>query len=188
MELTKSKKIKLDKKEALVRVLSSHKDFVISNFVGISVADQTKLRTRLRAKNSVLKVVKNNLFYLALKEVGSYEHVLENVEKDLKGPVSVAFVNSEFSSVSKVLLDYSKDVEGFTLKSGCLDGVYLSLSDVKDVANLPSREELLTMIARGLNAPVTKIARGMKEVMTSLALAIEAVAKKKNNDGSGANE
>ena len=169
---------KIDKKEVIKLTLKDRKNFVVSNFVGLDVAEQNKLRNQLRQKGSVLKVVKNNLFYLALKEDGNYNQSLDKIEKDLKGSIGVAFVAGEFSAVSKVLLDYSKTIDKFKVRSACLDGAYLPLEEIKDLANLPSREELLTMIARGINSPATQIARGLKEIISSLARGIKAVGEK----------
>jgi large subunit ribosomal protein L10 len=62
-----------------------------------------------------------------------------------------------------------------------MDGQYLKASEVKAIETLPSREELLTVIGRGLNTPATKIAVGMKEVIASLARGIKAVGEKNGN-------
>ncbi len=175
MPVTAVKKQKVEKFKSL---LSSHSNFVLTSCVGLGVPQQNEVRAELRSKGAVFKVIKNRIFQLALKEAGGYTELEESLSKDLNGPVTVAFSAENFSVISKLLLEYDKKIPGLKVKSGCFEGAYMDLGGVKEMACLPSREELLTVIARGLNAPATKIAMGLREVMVSLARGIKAVGEK----------
>ena len=173
--------VKVKKVSELQEILESRSDFIIASCTGIGVPEQNSLRSKLREKSASLKVVKNKLFYVALKSSkahGGSSTLMEELAKDLKGPVSVAFAGDDFPGVSKTLLEYAKDTPGLSLKSGCLDGSYLNLPELKELARLPSRQELLAAIGRALNAPASNIARGIQEVMASLARGIRAVGEK----------
>ena len=173
--------VKTKKVSELQELLQTHSDFVIASCSGMGVPEQNELRSQVRKREGTLRVVKNNLFYVALKNStahAQFSSTVEEIAKDLKGPVSVAFAGDDFSGISKALLEYAKSASGLSLKSGCLDGAYLNLNEVKELANLPSRQEMLAIIGRGLNTPATKIARGMKEVIAALARGIKAMGEK----------
>ena len=175
---------KAKKVSELQELLESRSDFIIASCTGLGVPEQNELRLQVRKKEGTLKVVKNNLFYVALKSSKLYGEssaaaaVVEEIAKDLKGPVSVAFAGEDFPGISKTLLEYAKKNSGLSLKSGCLDGSYLNLNEVKELASLPSRQEMLAIIGRGLNTPAAKIAKGIQEIIASLARGIKAVGEK----------
>lgn len=162
----------------LKELLSERSNFVVTTYSGLTVDEISDLRGQIREKGARLKVVKNNLFQLALKEGEAYSKLGDSMASVLKGPVAVTFVDEDFPSVSKLLVDYAKKQDKVEIKSGCMDGEFLEKKDVEAVANLPSREELLAIIGRGLNTPATKIATGMNQIISSLARGIKAVGEK----------
>ena len=183
--------IKRKKVEELKKIINERSDFIIVDCSGINVPKQNDLRLRIRKDGGQLKIVKNTLFHEALKQKASESankeggvsfsnEIVKEFAKDLKGPVSLAFAGKNFPGLSKSLLDFSKEVSVVKIKSACLKGAYLDVASVSQMASLPSQEEILTMIARGLNAPATKIALGIKELMSALARAIKAVSEKNN--------
>ncbi len=169
---------KVEQVNELKAMLSERSNFVVTTYSGLTVEEITELRGQVRAKGARLKVVKNNLFRRVLQEDSKYEGVLEGTIKVLEGPVAITFVDEDFPSVSKLLVDYAKKSEKVDVKSGCMEGEFLDGSAVKAVANLPSREELLAIIGRGLNTPATQIATGINQIMSSLARGIRAVGEK----------
>ncbi len=170
--------LKIKKVEEIKNILKEKENFVIITYGGIGVPAQNDLRFKISQKQSVLKVVKNNLFWRALCDVEAYANTTKDFEKDLKGSLAVAFVSGNFQPLSKLLLDHGKKEAKIKVKSACLEGKYLSFNEVTELANLPSREDMLAIIARGLNTPVTKLARGLQEIIATLARGIEEVAKK----------
>ena len=171
--------VKIAKIKQIRELLEERPNFILSNVSRLDVATQNKLRADLSSKKVTLKVVKNNLFHIALKEKEAYKNAIEPIQNDLKYQIFIAFVGAEFSSAAKLLLDVKKEVEGLDVKSGCFEGNYIDLNEIKEYANLPSHEELLVIIARGVNTPATKLATGLKEIIASLARGIKAVAEKR---------
>lgn len=169
---------KIEQVNELKAMLSERGNFVVTTYSGLSVEEITALRGQVRAKGARMKVVKNNLFRRVLQENPAYEAVVEGTVKILEGPIAVTFVSEDFPSVSKLLVDYAKKSEKVQVKAGCMEGEFLDKAGVDAVANLPSREELLAIIGRGLNTPATKIATGINQIMASLARGIRAVGEK----------
>lgn len=162
----------------LKEILSKHKDFVATTYSGLNVVEMGELRSAVREKQGRVKVIKNNLFRLALKESPVHKDAAEKIGEQLIGPVAVTFMDGDFSAASKAIVDFSKKINKVSIITGCMDGKCLDKTEVQAIANLPSREQLLTIIGRGLNTPATKIAIGMKEIMAGLARGIKAVGEK----------
>ncbi|HMU82461.1 MAG TPA: 50S ribosomal protein L10 [Leptospiraceae bacterium] len=162
----------------LKEILSKHANFVVTTYSGLSVVDMGELRSAVREKDGRVKVVKNNLFRIALKESAVHASAADAISDKLKGPIAVTFAGADISAISKALVDFSKKNNKVEVITGFLEGKKLDKAEVQQIANLPSREQLLTIIGRGLNTPATKIAIGMKEVITSLARGIRAVGEK----------
>jgi large subunit ribosomal protein L10 len=151
---------------------------VVATYSGLSVAELSNLRKEMREKKSKMKIVKNNIFKIALKESARHSGVAAQMDSVLKGPVAVVFTDTNLPSVSKTLVEYSKKSDKVQIRGGYMDGRFLNSKEVIQIAELPSREELLSIIARGINTPAQKIAYGINEVMSSLARAIKAVGEK----------
>ncbi len=165
--------------EELTATLQRGQGFIVSTYSGLNVAQLRNLRAQLREKEGQFKVVKNRIFYLSLKQDKNYQAVAEQLLKQLHGPLALTFTGANFPAVSKVLFDYSKSSSKLQVKAGYFEGAYLDSKAVSEMAALPGREELLAMIARGLQAPATAIANGLQQVITALARGIQAVAEKK---------
>ena len=175
------KKIAPRKIEGLAEIkerLAASENFVLTTYSGLNVVEMGDLRSKIREKNSSMKVIKNNLFKIALRESSAHKELAEMLDADLKGPVAVVFAGSELPAVSKTLVEYSKKESKFQVKIGCMDGKILAKDEIVQIATLPSREELLAKIAGGLNAPVSQIASGMNQIISGLARAIQAVGEK----------
>ncbi|TGK12249.1 50S ribosomal protein L10 [Leptospira fletcheri] len=172
-----------EKHEAVAQLkgkLEESSDFILASYSGLTVEEITGLRAKLRKEGSEMKVVKNNLFLLALKE--SEKHKDKNIAfgPEYQGPLAAIFSNENLPSVAKVLKEYAKANKNLILKAGYLDGSVLDANGVEAIAGLPSREQLLAQIAGGLNGPARSIASGVNQIIASLARAIQAVAEKNN--------
>jgi large subunit ribosomal protein L10 len=169
--------------EEITKILQEKPNVLMTTYSGLTVEQLTELRKKIREKNGTLKVVKNNLFKIALKNSHQHEFEgkVEEIEKTLFGPIAVVFAKDELPSIAKILVEESKKEEKIQLKGGYFEGKFLDQKEVKNIAGLPTKEELLTMIARGLNTPAQKIAIGINEIITKLARGIKAVAEKNNS-------
>lgn len=141
---------------------------VLVDYKGINVEQDTKLRKSFREAGVRYEVVKNTLLKLAVREAG-----LDELESVLDGTTALATSNDDAVAPAKIFKDFVKENSTLQIsfKSGFADGKVLSLDEINNLADLPSREALLTMVASALLGTV----RG-------LAVALNAVAEK-NGDG-----
>ncbi|MDX1959059.1 MAG: 50S ribosomal protein L10 [Leptospiraceae bacterium] len=158
--------------------LEKQPNFILASYSGLSVQSLQDLRRQLRKMGCSVKVIKNNLFLRALKE--SSQHTGKTIQfgPEYKGPLAAIFSNEELPQAAKLCKDFKKTNDVFDLKAGYFSGEVLDSKGVEGIAGLPSREELLSIIARGINTPATQIASGMNQIMASLARGIQAVAEK----------
>ena len=170
------KQYKIDEVSDLSQRLDERKNIILTNYSGVKVKSLNELRARLREKDAEYKVVKNNLFKLALKEKG-----YENLDEHLKGPIAVAFAGEQFGEIAKVLKDFVTEEEKFSYSIAVFDNVLYSEDQVKQIADLPSQEVLLGQVMSMVNGPASGIAIGMNQIMSSLARGIKAVAEANNN-------
>ena len=119
------------------------KSVVMFDYRGLSVAEVTELRRKLRENDADYKVYKNTLTKRALDELNI------NMDEYLAGPSAITFGKDELSIV-KVLSDFAKDHNALELKAGIIEGKVAGLEDLKNYAAIPSRDMLLTMLAAGL--------------------------------------
>jgi large subunit ribosomal protein L10 len=169
------KQYKVDEVALLVSKLKEKGNVILTNYSGIRVKDLSRLRKTLRSKNAEYRVVKNTLFKRALKEVG-----LEGLDDHLKGPVGVTFLESQIAEVAKILKDFSKEVDKFRYSAGLLDKVVYNEDQIKTIADLPTKDVLLSQTMSLINGPARGIAYGMNQIMASLARGINAVAEARN--------
>ncbi|WP_027410225.1 50S ribosomal protein L10 [Anoxybacteroides tepidamans] len=143
------------------------KSTIIVDYRGLNVAEVTELRKQLREAGIEFKVYKNTLTRRALAEVG-----LEGLDEVLTGPNAIAFSNEDVVAPAKILNDFAKTHEALEIKAGVIEGNVATVEDVKALANLPSREGLLSMLLSVLQAPIR-----------NFALVTKAVAEKKEEQG-----
>ncbi|TFD99330.1 50S ribosomal protein L10 [Jeotgalibacillus sp. R-1-5s-1] len=140
---------------------------VIVDYRGLSVAEVTELRKQLREAGVEFKVYKNSMTRRAAEAAG-----LEGLSESLTGPNAIAFSAEDVVAPAKILNNFAKNHEALELKAGVIEGNVASLEQVKALADLPSREGLLSMLLSVLQAPI----RG-------LAVATKAVADQKEEQG-----
>lgn len=120
------------------------------------------------------KVFKNTLTSRAAKAEN-----IEGLDQYLSGPTAMAFSYNDYAAPAKILTEFAKDHKKLELKAGILDGKVIDLDSVKDLANLPSREELLGKVAGMLQAPVRGLVTVLSGPLRNFAYAVEAVRKQK---------
>ena len=132
---------------------------VVVDYLGITVEQATNLRTELRNAGVQFAVVKNSILSRAAKEAG-----LEGMDDIFKGPSAVAFSNEDVVAPAKILADFAKKVEALEIKAGVIVGKVSSKEEIEDLAKLPNREGLLSMLLSVLQAPVRNTALAFKAV------------------------
>ena len=152
----------LNQKKAKVEELSEKfkkaKMIVLTEYRGISVEDDTKLRAQVRADGNEYVVVKNSTIVYALKAAG-----IEGIDS-LEGPTAVVMSKEDYLEPSKVIYKYSKDNEFYQIKGGVIDGKVMTTEEIITLAKLPSRETLLSMLAGALLGNISKVAVALNEV------------------------
>ena len=146
----------LSQKKAKVEELSEKfkkaKMIVLTEYRGITVEDDTKLRAQIRANGDEYVVVKNSTISYAAKEAG-----IEGLE-ELEGPTAVVIGYEDYVNAAKVVNDFAKDHEFYTIKTGVMDGKKIEVAEVKKLASLPSKETLYSMLASALLGNIRNLA------------------------------
>ncbi len=154
--------------------LSKVQGAVIADYRGLDVATITELRKQLREAGVEFKVLKNTLTILAAREVG-----LDDLEQFLTGPTAIAFGYDDPVTAAKIISDFAKKNKDLEIKGGLVEGKVLDANGVKALADLPSREVLLSMVLRGMQAPIAGMVNVLQGNIRNLVYALEAVRKKK---------
>uniref|UniRef100_UPI002FE3A9AD 50S ribosomal protein L10 n=1 Tax=Phenylobacterium sp. TaxID=1871053 RepID=UPI002FE3A9AD len=145
---------------------------VVTHYMGLTVAEMTDLRGRLREQGAQLKVVKNTLAQKALDGA-----IGEAGDSLFKGPVAIAFAPDPVSA-AKVATQYAKDNDKFTVVGGFMGQQVLDKASVTALASLPSLDQLRGKIIGLLQAPATKVAGVLQAPAGQLARVFNAYATK----------
>ncbi len=145
-----SKEQKEEMLKQLIEKMKEAKSIVFTVLKGVSVADQQKLRRALRERNAELKVTKKTLIRLAAKEIG----VEEISDEALEGQIAVTFSYGEPTTGPQEINKIAKTSKNVVLKGGIFEGRALGLAEVKELADLPSREVLLAKLMGTFMAPL----------------------------------
>ncbi len=132
---------------------------LLTDYRGITVDDVTKLRNDLRETNSEYKVIKNNIIKRALNVNG--ENGLDEV---LSGPTALIVAEEDYLTPLKAIYKFAKDNEFYKIKGGIVEGKVLSVEELITLAKLPSRQELLGMLAGALLGNISKVAVALDQV------------------------
>lgn len=143
---------------------------VAADFRGLSVAALADLRGKLREADAEMTVVKNTLSKRAADQVGR-----DALVPYLTGPTGLVWVNGDPAAAAKVLSDFAKAHDVFSVRGGILDGEDLPEGSIKALAALPSRDVLLARLAGGIAAPLTGLAGGLQALITTMARTLAAV-------------
>ena len=143
------------------------------DYQGLSVAEITNLRLRLRPLGGSCKIAKNTFVRLAVEDDKNWQ----SLQSILKGSNALILVKEDFGSVIKAYKSFQKDTKKTELVGGVLEGQTLTKQQVEALGDLPSKEQLIAQIAGGINALATKLALGIKEVPSSLARGIKAYSE-----------
>ncbi|MFN5861131.1 MAG: 50S ribosomal protein L10 [Pseudanabaena sp.] len=168
----------LEQKKALVSEISQEFDgtklVIVIDYATLSVAEITKLRRSLRPTGTVCRTTKNTLLKQAISDTPEWQPL----EKFLVGSSACLFVKDDIGGAVKAYQAFLKESKKTELRGGVLEGRALSPKDLQAIADLPSKEVLISQIAGAINAVTAKIAIGIKEVPQSLGRAIKAVSEK----------
>ena len=160
--------------ESLKKTFSESGSVILLSFQRVSVPDITDLRSRIRESEGGYEVVKNTLALRAAEGTP-----LVQVKEHFSGPTAMAYTKSDPVSLAKVLKEFVKSHQGMAFKGGVLDGRVIDEQQVESLADLPSREELLSKVLFLLNAPLTRLARALQSPVRNLAVVLNQLAEKR---------
>ena len=165
--------LSLEQKQAIVTEvaakLATAQAVIVAENRGLDVGAVTGLRVKARKSGLYLRVLKNTLARRAVKGTP-----FEPLSGQLSGPLMYGIAQDPVAG-AKVLADFAKDHERFVIMGGALPNAVMSAKDIKALATMPSREELLAMLVGTMQAPIAKLVRTMNEVPGKFVRALAAV-------------
>lgn len=147
---------------------------IMTDYRGLSVAELTDLRKKLRAVDGEFRVVKNTLFKLAaadllpVDQLGAY----------LAGPTAIGFAKGDPVAATKVIVDFIKDHKQISLKGGVMDGVVYDAAQVDALSKIPSREVLISQMLGSLNGPISGFVGTLNGILGNFVFTLQAIADK----------
>ncbi|MDR4650810.1 MAG: 50S ribosomal protein L10 [Nitrosomonas sp.] len=170
--------LNLDEKKAIVAEVSAHvasaQAIIMAEYRGMEVGQMTQLRAKAREAGIYFRVVKNSLVRRAVKDT-PYAALADH----MVGPLAYG-ISSDPVAAAKVLHEFSRDNEKLVIKVGAMGGKIMFLEDVRALATLPSREELLSKLLGTMQAPIAKFVRTLNEVPSKFVRGLAAVRDSKN--------
>ena len=157
--------------ETLQSTLSEATSIVVTHQTGLTVAESSELRARMREAGAGFKVTKNRLTKIALQGT-KYEEITEL----FSGPTAMG-TSPDPVAAAKVLVKFAKENDKLTIVGGSLDGKMLNKAGVEALATMPSLDELRGKLVGLMNAPATKLARVSQAPAAKLARVIQARAE-----------
>lgn len=149
---------------------------LMADLTGFTVEDITKLRRKLDKDTALCKIAKNTLISIASSR-GTYAPLGELT----KGPTALILGLEDPAAPTKTTLEFMKTLKKGQIKGGVLEGKLLNAQQLKEVADLPSKEVLLGGIAGALNSGAQGVAGILNNVIADIAVLVEKVAEKNNN-------
>ena len=132
---------------------------VLVDYRGLTVEEDTKLRKALREAGVVYKVYKNTYLNRAFEGT-----VFAELAKHLEGPTAVAFGIDDATAPARVLAEFAKKAPNLEFKGGVVEGVYYDVKGLEKVAQIPSRETLISKLLGSLQSPIANMARVLKQI------------------------
>jgi len=161
---------------ALVTRLRRSPTVYVTDFTGLDVAKLTQLRRRLRQAGTEFVVVKNTL---ALRALGDAQ--VPGLEAHLAGPTGLVLAGADPVAAAKVLADFAKEFAKPAVKVGLVDGRAVTPAQVKRLAGLPTKPELLAQLGGALQAPMVGFVGALNGLLMNMVGALEALRTKRSS-------
>ncbi|GFN37024.1 50S ribosomal protein L10 [Tepidimicrobium xylanilyticum] len=146
---------------------------VLVDYRGLNVEEVTQLRRKYKEAGVEYKVYKNTLMRFAFKNAG-----YEEFNQFLTGPNAIAFGFDDPVQAAKITHEFAKQNDKLEIKAGIVDGKIIGVDEIKNLANLPSKEVLIAQALAGLNGPIAGFANVLQGTIRSLVYALNAVKEK----------
>ncbi len=156
-------KVQENKKEAVADLRAKFEgvsNFIFADYRGLTVAQITEIRKKLRESDADFKVVKNRFAKIAMRDLGFTE-----VDDFLKGPTAVAAVPEESNAVAKALFDFKNGGMPLAVKGAYVDGMLFDAAQIEAFSKLPSRAQLIATLMGMMKSPVQKLAGTLQAIV-----------------------
>lgn len=159
--------------EVLTGLLGKASAAILTDFRGLTVGELAELRGKLREAGIEYKVVKNTLLRRAAQSVG-----VASLSPLLEGPTAVAVSPTDPVAPARILLDYIRRMRKLEIKGGLVEGLILNAAQVRGLADLPSRSQLLSSALGSMRAPLSGLAGVLTGLQRNLVYALDQIRKK----------
>ena len=156
--------------------MKNAKGAVLTDYRGIKVAQDTKLRRKMREAGVQYSVIKNNMASIAAQEAG-----IEGLDDYLKGPLAMVSSDKDPVAAAKLISEFIKENRIMEIKGGLVEGKVIDAEGVKALANLPSREVLLARLLGSMQSPITGFVTVLQGNIRNLVYALDAVRQQKES-------
>ncbi len=140
-------------------VINGAQSVVVVDYRGLTVAEDTQLRKQLREAGVSYKVYKNTLVSRAVEGTE-----FESLRDVLEGPSAFAVSTTDATAPARILAKFAKTAKALEIKAGVVEGTYYDAEGMKAIAEVPSREELLSKLLGSLQSPITNLARVLNQI------------------------
>ena len=132
---------------------------VLVDYRGLTVAEDTEMRKQLREAGVVYKVCKNTMMKRAFEGTD-----FAALDEHLEGPSAIAISKDDATAPARILAKFAKTAPALEIKAGVVEGTFYDANGMKAIANVPSREELLSKLLGSLQSPITNLARVLNQI------------------------
>lgn len=154
-------------------LILASKGFYVIDYKGWSVAEINSLRRKLKESGARMKVIKNTLFKIALKELN-----IDAFEK-FEGTNAFVFVMGDEVQPLKIIVDFIKETNKGSLKFGYINGVKYNKEQLEELSKLPPINELRAKVLSSINAPIYKLVYNLKGLLSNLVIILDQIKSKK---------
>ena len=145
--------------QEIAETVKDAQSVVLVDYRGLTVEEDTRLRKELREAGVTYKVYKNTMMRFAFKGTD-----FESLDGELEGPSAMAVSTTDATAPARILAKFAKTAPKLELKGGVVEGTYYDAAGIQAVANVPSREELLSKLLGSIQSPITNLARVLNQI------------------------
>ena len=161
----------------LKELLANSQAVVLVNYCGLTVSEDTELRKQMREAGVKYMVAKNTFTRIAAKEAG-----IEGLDGMLENNTALAFAAEDPVAPAKIAYEFSKKHEKLEIKGGLLNGAVIGTDEIKALAVLPSREELLAKLVGSMQAPISGFVNVLHGTLRNFVYVLDAIRDKKEKE------
>jgi large subunit ribosomal protein L10 len=166
------KQYKIDKVKEMKVFFDDNKDYIFTDYKGLSVEKFTNLRKALKKYNAKATVIKNNYVRIIAED-----KKIPNVDKFTTGPTAIVFSKDDTNEVVKILFDFTK-TSSLKVKGGYADGVLMDDVAIESFSKLPGKKQMIAMVMATMNAPLQNFVYACNDAIGRFVRVVNAIAEK----------